>query len=1045
MSKKTNRRKFLTSVGAIGAASALLGKAMLAQKNPGAQPVLTSRTHSIRFSDREIEVPDDVWRLWLDRSAPWKDDRIFLPEETRLDRLPVNAPTGGWPGLVNGQSLEVTLPATVEQFFWGINGYRTYKDEYKFEDSDPEVKNGNYEGVSWWWRSIEIPASFEGSRIVLHVRGARQRAEVYLNQQLVGYSILEELPFDCDLTKAAKAGGANQLAIRITNPGGRMDWVDKSFISWGGIQMQKSHGFGGIDRGMVISSHDPAVHFADLWALNTPTPRQIQANASIANSSADTMTGIVRFSVLESGSRQTLVSANFPVSIAAYEVKELQTPLTAATAAVWDLHTPHVYRLRVEWVSQSAKAAREIDFGFRWITMDGLGKDAVIRLNGRRIRIYTSISWGFWALNGLFPMPELAEKEVRAAKQFNLNTLNFHRNLGKEDVLHAQDRLGLMRCLEPGGGSQAFDRVKNGNDSSQRYMAAKITGMIRAFRSHPSVIHYIIQNEVTLDPQNPAVTALFARMHTEDPSRTIIGNDGFVMRSPQAWTEPYNKEIHKSGPKATLEGGAAGWWVDHTGHPSDVWQDVCYLSSNDFYYRSPIKGEIVEWGEMKGAASSDNHESVLRQITRHGGSSYDLVDHKEMLAAYNTFLDRWKFRTAFPTAEKLFLSIGRRAYESWGQFLENVRICDENDMAAISGWESTAMENHSGLVDNFRDFKADPASIADSLLPLRPVAKQHQMVVFTGDRASFDLYLLNDTDAPATGQLTLSLLDPEGSRTTIKTLSTPESVKDRLSYLLEEKVQTPVFSRSGTYQTGLSLNVAGVKPHTCTLLVVDPAPIGLRPLRIGLAGVSQAIETCAKAIPQATVEIFDPTRKYDVILASGGVAEASKDLSVDAEGAYKPGAGPLRLSTLPVAVLASVQAGTPLFAITPTDGQSIGVAQQLQKLGAFEFTNMVGTSRASWMGSWYFVRKHQLYDGLPVDQVMGLHYQVKSGGSNGWIVEGPDVEIVAGYSRDHDRNIGAGTLTSKVGSTPIVMHRIADMHPVFLQRMMANTVQWLTT
>lgn len=30
------------------------------------------------------------------------------------------------------------------------------------------------------------------------------RAEVYLNQKLVGYSIIEELPFDCDLTEAAK-------------------------------------------------------------------------------------------------------------------------------------------------------------------------------------------------------------------------------------------------------------------------------------------------------------------------------------------------------------------------------------------------------------------------------------------------------------------------------------------------------------------------------------------------------------------------------------------------------------------------------------------------------------------------------------------------------------------------------------------------------------------------------------------------------------------------------------------------------------------------
>src|SRR5947209_17565026 len=92
------------------------------------------------------------------------------------------------------------------------------------------------------------------------------------------------------------------------------------------------------------------------------------------------------------------------------------------SAKVWDLDTPYVYCLRTEWITgKKTLAVRDVDFGFRWITTEGIGKDAVIRLNGRRIRIYTSISWGFWALNGLFPSPALAEKEVRVAKQFNLN------------------------------------------------------------------------------------------------------------------------------------------------------------------------------------------------------------------------------------------------------------------------------------------------------------------------------------------------------------------------------------------------------------------------------------------------------------------------------------------------------------------------------------------------------------------------------------------------------------------------------------------------
>jgi hypothetical protein len=1039
-----DRRSFLSNASVLGAATALDKKLLWASLPAHAQPILNGDARHVRFSDCEISVPDADWRMWPDQKAAWKDDTIYLPDDVHLEKLPVNPPTGGWSALSGALGVPVTLPATVEQFFWGIDGFRPYKDEYKFETSDPEVKNGAYYGVSWWWQEIQIPASFAGKRIFLHIRGARQRAEVYLNRQLVGYSIMEELPFECDLTKTAHPGQATQLAIRITNPGGRLDWVDGNRMNWGGMEFQKSHGFGGLDRGMVLSAHSD-VRFADVWALNTPVPKQITAHASVENNSRQDVRGTVRFSVVAAGGH-VLANVDVPATISAGTTGEFQSPLRAEAAAIWDLETPRVYRLRAEFIGHDkiATEAREVDFGFRWIAVDGLGKDALIRLNGRRIRIYTAISWGFWALNGLFPTPEFAEKEVRVARQLNLNCLNFHRNLAKEDVLYVQDRLGLLRCMEPGGGSQALMPVINGNDSSRRYMEAKIRGMIRVHRSHPSVVHYIIQNETTLDPQSPDVARLFAMMKAEDPSRTIVGNDGFTMRSPQAWAEPYSAETHKSGPKATVDGGAGGWWVDHTGHFSDVWQDTYYNSPADFYYRSSIEGEIVEWGEMKGAASLDNHTSVLAQIARHGGRSYDKLDHQEILAAYEKFLDRWGFRIAFPTAEKLFLSIGRRAYESWGQFIENVRICDENDMAAISGWESTAMENHSGLVDNFRDFKADPRSIADSLQAIRPVAKQRNLVLKKGDAAAFDIYLLNDSNAPVDGSATFTLTGPELPEKTIGSFAAPTFERDRLSYLVKENLRTPPLTKAGAWRTSLALSGRAAATHECTLLVVDVSPAALGPLRIGMADVAPAIEACLAAIPNATVERFDAQKQYDVIVGSGGAPEASKNLAVDAEGAYKPGPGPLAESTLGPDVLAAVRAGTPLLAVTPTDGQSIGVAKQLAAMNAFQFNGMVGISRASWMGSWYFVRKHPLYDGMPVDQAMSIHYQVKGGGSNGWMVDGPDVDIVAAYSRDHDRNIGAGTLTAKVGASRIVMHRIVDMHPVLLQRFIANALRWLT-
>jgi hypothetical protein len=69
---------------------------------------------------RNMVVPDDGWQLWLDRSANWQDDAIYLPDDVNLKTMPVNPPTGGWKVLQDG-GIAVTLPSTVEQHCWGAS------------------------------------------------------------------------------------------------------------------------------------------------------------------------------------------------------------------------------------------------------------------------------------------------------------------------------------------------------------------------------------------------------------------------------------------------------------------------------------------------------------------------------------------------------------------------------------------------------------------------------------------------------------------------------------------------------------------------------------------------------------------------------------------------------------------------------------------------------------------------------------------------------------------------------------------------------------
>jgi hypothetical protein len=712
-----------------------------------------------------------------------------------------------------------------------------------------------------------------------------------------------------------------------------------------------------------------------------------------------------------------------------------------------------------------------------------LGTNALFRLNGRRIKIYTAISWGYWGLNGMWPTPELAEKEVTQAKKLNLTCLNFHRNLAKEEVLRAHDRLGLLRYMEPGAGKMAIGRLPASVQTSaqasgpsivmqrptdpadkfaQRYMFVKCVEMVKAYRSHPSVIEYCLQNEIGADLTNPDTIAILEAMRKEDPSRCIVLNDGFVApptRAAQAWFAPYDPKLHRSD-----EEPWGGWWNQHQG-AGDQWYDEFYKSPTEFTYKSPERKAISEFGEMEGCATPDNHSLMLHQLadprgTRIGNQpanhSYDLRDHREILAAYDAFLNKWGFRGAFPATEKLWLSLGKKCYDTWQNYMENARISDELDFCAISGWETTAIENHSGIVDNLRNFKSDPTPITATLMPVRPVAKQRAMCIAQGHAATFDLFLLNDTSRPATGTLTFTAVTPYGKLLRLGEFPAPTQSPDVFSYLVKEAFTTPPLSEVGMYRFKFALSSAPLATQTKEIWVAaQPCDCTAEPpLKIGISGISPALRKQLTQLgSQFNLHDFKPGEKYDVILSSGMVTGVSATQNAgDATGLEAQPGGAARRApqtgALAEEIIEAVRAGTPLLAIPQTDALSEGVAKQLAAAGAFTYNGAVGDLRAPWMGNWTFVRRHALYEGLPVDQAMGIHYQARGRESNGLLIDraagGAEIEIVAAYSRDHSRQIGAGTFTTRLGAGKIVYHRVPEMHPVLQQRFLANALRWLT-
>jgi hypothetical protein len=778
---------------------------------------------------------DQGWRLWLDPKAAWQDDTLYLPEDVKLANLPVNPPTGGWAVLDDKAGIGVALPATVEEFYWSKPPSRTVgsTDPAKVVEAE-----GYYQGVSWWYREFTPPALRPGERLVFHFPAARLRAEVTVNGRLVGYNIISEAPFEADATGAIKPGEKNLLAVRITNPGGKLDWIDFQTMPWGKYTLPATHAFGGLAGGVEMQVRG-AASVSDLAVFNKPDPRSVQIQAEVTARLKAAYYGPVDFSIARDG--KVVFKASKTVHVPAGGTVPVSVEATVPDAQLWDIDQPNLYQASAT-LPDIPHSDRETTFGFRWFDVKGLGTDAQIVLNGRRIVPRSSISWGFWAPNGMFPDKAAAEREIAAMRAFGLDALQNHRHMPKAVVLDAFDRAGLMRYCEAGSGVFVYEPAKQEppNTSTQvtydgkpveldflnRYQLAKELAMIRAFRSHPSVSLWTLQNEVSPDVNDPRMRYALQKMHEADPSRIVALKSGENVRS-QVWCLPYSDQW------MTDDGaGKSGWWDTHTAMDSPgVWTDVMYRSPSDFKYRSDNKDEIVAWGEMATGASPDDHAAMVRWYQTHGLTGYDLEAHQTILAAYEKFLDDHGFRQAFPTAEALFREAGAKHYFSAAHVLENARMSNDVDYIVLSGWESTAVENHSGLVDSLRLLKADPALLHQASQPEVLVIRPRHYVVAKGDTAVVDVHQINEKNLTGPWLLTVSA-SMKGEKPFFQK-EYPVELKGGVTFgqLLKDDIQFKT-DQPGlvTIHAALSPKAGGapVVERDEPMLVVDPQPAALK-------------------------------------------------------------------------------------------------------------------------------------------------------------------------------------------------------------------------
>jgi hypothetical protein len=459
------------------------------------------------------------------------------------------------------------------------------------------------------------------------------------------------------------------------------------------------------------------------------------------------------------------------------------------------------------------------------------------------------------------------------------------------------------------------------------------------------------------------------------------------------------------------------------------------------------------WGEMLGAAVPDDYDALVHSFDSAHPTGYELADMTRILDGYHKFLDKWGFRTAFPTDSSLFQAIGYREYYFWQRIVEQSRADNANDYLAISGWESTTIDNHSGLVDNHRFFKGDPNVIAKACQPEVLFIQPRHMIVEKGSKDMADVFLLNENNLHGSQVLNFTARRLDGSIAFTTEKSVVAAGGNTYGQLLAEGIEFPA-DASGilTLEASLTAQNSGGSSlmGTDQVEVIDVAPA---PIFQHVAVVESGDEirnTLADKFHVMPVSFTNSGSALDAIVFSTKDDELAPTIShADFESA-----------------LSRVKNDGIRLVLWPDNERSADAfARALARRGIAKYDGRVGNLGAPWFGSWYFVRQHWLLAGLPSDCAMDWRYGISAFNGPSWLhsdppgtdtegllLEAPGMEAFIGYGADHNTNVGVSGCVIPYGNGQIVLYCLPQlvrslrpgdfaMSPVIAQRLLGNALR----
>ena len=379
---------------------------------------------------------------------------------------------------------------------------------------DRNVRNHGYLplDVAWYRKRILIPESDRGKILRLDFDGVFRDSEVWLNGQSLGRHPGGYTPFSYDITKVAKMGAENIVAVRVDPREAEGHWYEG----------------GGIYRHVSLTALAP-LHVAQ-WGTHVVSKvpdgeKGADAQAALTiqtmienNGAAPTECTVISEIVGPDGrSLQTIKTA---ASVAANGQQDAIQHTVIQHPTLWSIQSPNLYELRTIVLQNGTPVdSTSTTFGIRTIFFDA---NKGFFLNGQHVEIQGAANHQDFPAVGIAVPDSLQSWRVAQLKKLGCNGWRTAHNPPNEAVLDACDRLGMLVMDENRHlGDSYLSHSPPGTTATD---LSDLATMIRRDRNHPSIIMWSMCNEEGLRGK-PEGMRLFASMkqmvHRYDETRPI--------------------------------------------------------------------------------------------------------------------------------------------------------------------------------------------------------------------------------------------------------------------------------------------------------------------------------------------------------------------------------------------------------------------------------------------------------------------------------------------------------------------------------------------